>query len=59
MDKEKTCDINYEAEFHRMSEEYQALQVKYSELVSSCKGMEMELFRMKAQLDIVHLIFGK
>ena len=43
---------NYEAEYHELLE-------KHSRFYADHQAMEFEFARMRAQLDIVHLIFGK
>jgi hypothetical protein len=46
-----TASRNYEAEYHELLR-------KYSLLYEDHKAMETEFVRMRAQLDIVCLIFG-
>jgi hypothetical protein len=43
---------NYEAEYHELHE-------KHSRFYANYQAMESEFARMRAQLDIVYLIFGK
>lgn len=50
-EKNSTCTLNYEAEYERIREKYEELHSQYME-------MKLECERMKAQLDIVYLIFG-
>ena len=45
------CSVDYEAE-------YKSLIEKFNELYSDHQSMETEFVRMRAQLDIVYLIFG-
>ena len=57
IDKEKAkehckCSMNYEAEYHRLLE-------KHNELYAEYQAMENEFARIRAQLDIVYLIFSK
>ena len=50
--KHPTARPNYE-------ELYKKLSVDYAELKNDHESMETEFVRMRAQLDIVYLIFGK
>ena len=59
MDKEKTGGINYESEYHRLREAFRTLENKHLCVLDELKDLEIRHDRMKAQLDIVHLIFGK
>ena len=56
--KELTASLNYEAEYHRMCEEHKKLCADYAEMKRDYESMETEFIRMRAQLDIVYLIFG-
>lgn len=47
-----TASMNYEAKYHELLE-------KHSILYEDYQAMETEFVRMRAQLDIVHLIFGR
>lgn len=49
---------NYEAEFHRMCEVCEKLTIENNRLRQEYDSMETEFIRMRAQLDIIHLIFG-
>ncbi len=46
-----TTSRDYEAEYHELIH-------KHSELYADHQAMEVEFARMRAQLDIVYLIFG-
>ena len=46
--------LNYEAEFERMRELYHKTLAE----LEYYKNMEAELFRLRAQMDVVYLIFG-
>ena len=50
-DLKRAASRNYEAEYHE-------LHHKYNLLYADHQAMETEFVRMRAQLDIVHLIFG-
>lgn len=50
-DLKRTASRNYEAEYHE-------LHHKYSSLYEDHQAMETEFVRMRAQLDIVYMIFG-
>lgn len=59
--KKKTCcesRPNYEAEYFKLLEEYKALCAKLHYVTEEHKAKEIEFEKMRAQLDIVHLIFG-
>ena len=49
----KECvSMDYEAEYHKLFDKHSLLYADY-------QAMESEFVRMRAQLDIVHLIFSK
>ena len=50
-DLKRTASRNYEAEYHE-------LHHKYNQLYADHQAMETEFVKMRAQLDIVCLIFG-
>lgn len=50
--------LNFEAEYHKLHDENMVLKEKMAYLVEERKSMETEFARMRAQLDIVYLIFG-
>lgn len=55
----ETASLNYEAEYHRLEEAHKELCAKLACVTEECRAMETEFCRMRAQLDIVYLIFGK
>lgn len=57
-DKMETCSLNYEAECDRLLRERDKIMAENDYLRTELKNMESECFRMRAQLDIVYLIFG-
>lgn len=56
MDDQKKCtnSLNYEAEFEHM----RGLYHKTLDELNYYKNMETELVRLRAQMDVVYLIFG-
>ena len=52
------CSIDYEAEYKRMCDAYDKLRHENDYLRKDKDAMEAEFVRMRAQLDIVYLIFG-
>ena len=59
MERECTASLNYEAEYNKLLQEREILMAKMDFLRSEKESMETEFARMRAQLDIVYLIFGK
>lgn len=59
MEKELTAGLNYEAEYNRLLDEHKRLRGDYAYLKREHESLETEFVRMRAQLDIVYLIFGK
>ena len=57
-DKMETFSLNYEAECDRLLRERDKIMAENDYLRTELKNMESECFRMRAQLDIVYLIFG-
>ena len=53
-----TVSRDYEAEYNKLLEAHKHLCGDYAELKHDYESMETEFVRMRAQLDIVHLIFG-
>ena len=53
--REATCDLDYKAEYNRLREE----NAKLKEEIDFYRSMEQEAGRMKAQLDMVYMIFGR
>ena len=56
--KELAACLNYEAEYYRMMDEHKKLCATLHDLKQDYQSMETEFARMRAQLDIVYLIFG-
>lgn len=56
--KELACGLNYEAEYEKLLEAHKRLCSDYAELKHDHESLETEFVRMRAQLDIVYLIFG-
>lgn len=54
----ETATRDYKAEFHRMCELNEKLRCELECVKADYKSMETEFVRMRAQLDIVYLIFG-
>ena len=50
---------DFEALYNRLADEHKKVCAKYAELDGEYKSLESEFVRMRAQLDIVYLIFGK
>lgn len=57
-EKLATCSLNYEAECDRLLRERDKLMAENDYLRTELKSMESEFSRIRAQLDIVYLIFG-
>lgn len=57
-DNNLTADLNYEAEYNRLLESHKKLCAEYSDLLDNHKSLESEFCRLRAQMDIVYLIFG-
>lgn len=51
--------LNYETEYHRLFKANQELCKELECFKKDYESMETEFVRMRAQLDIVYLIFGK
>ncbi|MBQ9733947.1 MAG: hypothetical protein IJV74_06910 [Clostridia bacterium] len=52
------CRLDYEAEYNKLREENACLKHELEGLKTYCEMREDELSRLRAQLDIVYLIFG-
>lgn len=50
---------DYEHMYNALNEEHKRLCADHAELKKEYEGLETEFVRMRAQLDIVYLIFGK
>lgn len=59
MRDELTARPNYEAMYDKLCEEHKKLCADHSELDREYRALEAEFGRLRAQIDIVHLIFGK
>ncbi len=59
MDKERISGPNYEAEYNRLLERHEQLRAKHMELEREFKALEVAYARVDAQMEIVHLIFGR
>lgn len=60
--EEKTChecSFDYEAEYHKLLDEHKELCAKLHYVTEEHRAKEIEFERMRAQLDIVYLIFGR
>ena len=55
---DKVCGPDYEAEYHRMIEMNTRLHEEKEKLMVKIDHLEAELIRLRAQVDIVYLIFG-
>ena len=55
----RTASLDYEAECDRLLLERDKMMAENNYLRTELKCIESECDRMRAQLDIVHLIFGK
>lgn len=58
MANEKTASINYEAEYCKLIEDREVLMAKMDFLRSEKNSLEIEFAKLRAQMDIVYLIFG-
>ena len=56
--KDRTASLNYEAEYHKLIEEKECLMAKMEFLRSEHNSLETEFIRLRAQMDVVQLIFG-
>ena len=50
---------DYEYMYNALNEEHKRLCADHAELKKDYEGLETEFVRMRSQLDIVYLIFGK
>lgn len=58
MGNEKTVSPDYEAMYYKQLEEREALLAKMDFMRSEKESLETEVVRLRAQMDIVYLIFG-
>ena len=56
---ELKCSLNYEAEYERICDKYNELREKHYQLECDFKALEAAFARANAQIEIVHLIFGR
>lgn len=56
----KTCEnsLDYEKEYETMREKNTALLMELADIKELHRSMEAEFIRLRAQMDVVHLIFG-
>ena len=54
-----TARPDYEAMYNNLCNEHKKLCAEHAELKRDCEALESEFARIRAQLDIVYLIFGK
>ena len=57
--KEFVSEINYEAEYYRFKDRYDALSCKCDLMYGDYETLRRENEILKAQMDIVHIIFGR
>lgn len=57
-EKLATASLNYEAEYDKLIRERDKMMAENDYLRNELKSMESECYRMRAQLDMVYLIFG-
>lgn len=58
MEKLNTCDLDYKTEHHKLMEDREILMAKMEFLRSEKESLETECVRLRAQMDVVYLIFG-
>ena len=59
MNNEKTCSLNYEAEYERLVAEREKMCCELACYREKFMCIEQENREMRAKLDMVYLIFGK
>ena len=59
MESKLTASLNYKAEYEKLLDAHKRLCGDYAELKRDHDALEHEFVVMRAQLDIVHLIFSK
>jgi hypothetical protein len=57
-DNKMAADLDYKAEYNRLLESHKKLCAEYSDLLDNHKSLESEFCRLRAQMDVVYLIFG-
>ena len=58
MGNERTASLNYEAEYKRLLDESKELREKMHYDEVRLKEAYRELEKLRAQMEVVHLIFG-
>jgi hypothetical protein len=58
MGHERTVGLNYEAEYNRLLDENKALRERMLSAEAKLKETYSEVEKLRAQMDVVHLIFG-
>lgn len=58
MANERTASLNYEAEYKKLCEENEYLRVKNECLLQENAEQESQLDILRAQMEVVRLIFG-
>lgn len=59
MDEKMNCCLNYEAEYESVLAKYNQLLEKHTALEKDFHSLESAYARVNAQMEIVHLIFGR
>ena len=57
-DSEKTRGLNYEAEYEKMRALNNQLAEENTVLRGDLDTLETEIYKLRAQMDVVYLIFG-
>ena len=58
IEKKLTADLDYKAEYDRLLETHKKVCAEYSDLLHNHESLKSEFCRLRAQMDIVYLIFG-
>lgn len=58
MDNERTCGLNYEAEYERLRAELEKANYENRYLRDDCKELRHTIGILEAQMYVVRLIFG-
>lgn len=58
MENELAADLDYKAEYHKLRQENEILLAKMDFLQSELNSAETALATLRAQMDVVYLIFG-
>lgn len=59
MENSKTCGLNYEAEYNRLLDENKALRERMLDAERKAKETGRDVEILRAQMEVVHLIFGR